>query len=103
MNTVGALHPLIPAGQNVANDFLLNKSDRINIVTGSNMAGKSTFLRTIGTNMILAFTGTKVAADILETSVVQIMSYMRIKDALEENVSTFKAELNRVELMLSLV
>jgi len=103
LHTVGALHPLIPAGQNVPNDFQLNKSDRINIVTGSNMAGKSTFLRTIGTNMILAYTGTKVAADKLETSVVQIMSYMRIKDALEENVSTFKAELNRVELMLSLV
>lgn len=99
----GALHPLIPAGQNVANDFNLNKKDRINIITGSNMAGKSTFLRTIGTNMVLAYTGTKVAADKLQTSVVQLMSYMRIKDALEENVSTFKAELNRVELMLSLV
>ena len=53
--------------------------------------------------MVLAYTGTKVAADKLQTSVVQLMSYMRIKDALEENVSTFKAELNRVELMLSLV
>jgi len=103
LETEGALHPLIPHGQNVANDFKLKDSDRINIVTGSNMAGKSTFLRTIGTNMILAYAGTKVAADKFNTSVVQIMSYMRIKDALEENVSTFKAELNRVELMLSLV
>ncbi len=103
LNTTGALHPLIPAGQNVGNDFNLDKEGRINIITGSNMAGKSTFLRTIGTNMILAYAGTKVAADKLQTSVVQIMSYMRIKDALEENVSTFKAELNRVELMLSLV
>jgi len=103
LSTKGIMHPLIPVGQNVANDFEITKQGRVNIVTGSNMAGKSTFLRSVGTNMILAYTGTKVAADYLNTSVVQLMSYMRIKDALEENVSTFKAELNRVELMLSLV
>ncbi|MBT8218632.1 MAG: hypothetical protein KJP00_02325 [Bacteroidia bacterium] len=99
----GFRHPLIHEFQSVSNDFEIEEPRKINIVTGSNMSGKSTFLRTIGTNMVLGFLGTKVAAEHLSSSVVQLMSYMRIKDALEENVSTFKAELNRVELMLSLV
>lgn len=99
----GARHPLIKTEECVANDFELSKTGNINIITGSNMAGKSTFLRTIGTNMLLAYTGTKVAASSMNTSVVQVMCYMRIKDSLEENTSTFKAELNRIELMLSLM
>jgi DNA mismatch repair ATPase MutS len=67
------------------------------------MSGKSTFLRTLGINMILSYSGTKVAADKFMTSLVQVVTYMRIKDVLEENVSTFKAELNRVKMMLDLL
>jgi DNA mismatch repair ATPase MutS len=93
-------HPLLDMNINVHNDFQSTVKDHITIITGSNMSGKSTFLRTIGTNLLLAYAGTRVHARQLECSVVQIISYMRIKDALEESVSTFKAELNRIQLIL---
>ncbi len=96
-------HPLIPKSQNVENDFILEKQDKIVIITGSNMSGKSTLLRTIGLNMILGYTGAKVAASSFKIPIVSIVSYMRIKDALEENVSTFKAELNRISMILSVL
>lgn len=96
-------HPLIPKSQNVENDFTLDKADKVVIITGSNMSGKSTLLRTIGLNMILGYTGTKVAAAHLDIPIVSIVTYMRIKDALEENVSTFKAELNRIEMILNVL
>ena len=96
-------HPLIPKSQNVENDFTLNQQDKVVIITGSNMSGKSTLLRTIGLNMILGYTGTKVAASSLSIPIVSIVTYMRIKDALEENVSTFKAELNRISMILSVL
>ena len=96
-------HPLIPKSQNVDNDFTLNPNDKVVIITGSNMSGKSTLLRTIGLNMILGYTGTKVAASMMTYPIVHIVTYMRIKDALEENVSTFKAELNRISMILSVL
>jgi len=96
-------HPLIPKSQNVDNDFELKENDKVVIITGSNMSGKSTLLRTIGLNMILGYTGTKVAASDLNIPIVSIVTYMRIKDALEENVSTFKAELNRISMILSVL
>ncbi len=99
----GIEHPLIPDNQNVANDFTLLPSDEISIITGSNMSGKSTFLRTLAINMILGYTGTKTAATFLSMPIVSIVTYMRIKDALEENVSTFKAELNRISMILEVL
>jgi DNA mismatch repair ATPase MutS len=96
-------HPLIPFDENVPNDFNISKGEFISIITGSNMSGKSTFLRTIGINLILAFSGAKVAASSFQASILKVFTYMRIKDALEENVSTFKAELNRVELILKML
>ncbi len=96
-------HPLIPKSQNVDNNFELKENDKVVIITGSNMSGKSTLLRTIGLNMILGYTGTKVAAKHLNIPIVSIVTYMRIKDALEENVSTFKAELNRISMILSVL
>jgi len=96
-------HPLIPDQQNVENDFHLNPNHKISIITGSNMSGKSTFLRTLAINMILSYTGTKAAATQLSIPIVSIVTYMRIKDALEENVSTFKAELNRIRMILDVL
>ncbi len=96
-------HPLILQTKSVGNDFEINKEEYISIITGSNMAGKSTFLRTIGINMVLAYTGTKVAAARFACPLVTITTYMRIKDVLEENVSTFKAELNRIKLILDII
>lgn len=95
-------HPLIPASISVANDYAL-KGHRIALITGSNMAGKSTFLRTVGANIVLALSGAPVCAASLEVSIVHLVSYMRIKDSLNESTSTFKAELNRLEMILQTV
>lgn len=103
LHAKAARHPLIPTEENVANDFNIEKGTHLSIITGSNMSGKSTLLRTLGINTILAYSGAKVAADSFEVSIVQVISYMRIKDILEESVSTFKAELNRINLILQML
>ncbi len=94
-------HPLIAADKRVNNDFCLEQSPTVDIVTGSNMAGKSTFLRTLGINMVLAYAGAPVNAKSLQLSVFSINSYMRIKDSLNESTSTFKAELDRLKMILN--
>ncbi|ARS41161.1 DNA mismatch repair protein MutS [Sphingobacteriaceae bacterium GW460-11-11-14-LB5] len=93
-------HPLIPAQIRVNNDFHLEAKPTVDIVTGSNMAGKSTFLRTLGINMVLAYAGAPVCAKEMQLSVFSINTYMRIKDSLNESTSTFKAELNRLKMIL---
>lgn len=93
-------HPLISEQVRVDNDFHLEAKPTVDIVTGSNMAGKSTFLRTLGINMILAYTGAPVCAKTMQLSVFSINTYMRIKDSLNESTSTFKAELNRLKMIL---
>lgn len=94
-------HPLIPLEKRISNDFALEERPTTDIVTGSNMAGKSTFLRTVGINMVLAFSGAPVCATSLELSVFELLSYMRIKDSLNDQTSTFKAELNRLKMILT--
>ena len=96
-------HPLIPEAQRVPNDFELSSRPTVDIVTGSNMAGKSTFLRTVGINMVLAFAGAPVCAEQFETSIFSLVTYMRIKDSLNDQTSTFKAELNRLKMILGMV
>ncbi|WP_293309237.1 MutS-related protein [Pedobacter sp. UBA5917] len=93
-------HPLINEKLRVNNDFNLAAKPTVDIVTGSNMAGKSTFLRTLGINMVLAYTGAPVCAKSMQLSVFSINTYMRIKDSLNESTSTFKAELNRLKMIL---
>lgn len=96
-------HPLISNKYSVANNYELNDAFKIDIITGSNMAGKSTFLRTIGINTVLALAGAPVCADEMTVSVITIVSYMRIKDSINESTSTFKAELDRLQMLLSAV
>ena len=93
-------HPLINQKYRVANSFELEKQPTVDIVTGSNMAGKSTFLRTVGINMVLAYVGAPVCAKSMSVSIFKILTYMRIKDSLNESTSTFKAELNRLKMIL---
>lgn len=100
LDAVAMSHPLMINDTCVPNDFTLAQGQYANIITGSNMSGKSTILRTIGTNLILAYAGTVSSAKTLSTSHARVVTYMRIKDALEENTSTFRAELNRVKLIL---
>lgn len=96
-------HPLINEGKRVANTYELLNTHKVDIITGSNMAGKSTFLRTIGINTVLALSGAPVCAKAMEVSVINIISYMRIKDSLNESTSTFKAELDRLQMLLGAV
>ena len=94
-------HPLITSQKRINNSFDIGNSPTVNIVTGSNMAGKSTFLRTIGINMVLAYAGAPVCATEMNLSIFSINTYMRIKDSLNESTSTFKAELNRLKMILN--
>ena len=96
-------HPLINSRTRVENDYELEGTLKIDIITGSNMAGKSTFLRTIGINSVLALSGAPVCANSMQLSVVHMVTYMRIKDSLNESTSTFKAELDRLQMLLAAV
>jgi hypothetical protein len=93
-------HPLIRENKRIVNDYDFGASPAVDIVTGSNMAGKSTFLRTVGINMVLAFSGAPVCAAKMSLSVFNLLTYMRIKDSLNDQTSTFKAELNRLKMIL---
>jgi len=96
----GLGHPLIRNDKRVINNYRFEEIPTVDIVTGSNMAGKSTFLRTVGINMVLAFSGAPVCAASMTSSVFEILTYMRIKDSLNDQTSTFKAELNRLKMIL---
>ncbi len=94
-------HPLIPEGRRISNSFATEGAGKAVIVTGSNMSGKSTFLRTCGVNTVLAFAGAPVCASAFTVSLVRLHSSMRISDSLEENISSFYAELRRLKAIIS--
>jgi hypothetical protein len=96
-------HPLIPQTERVNNDFNVEKDTLISLVTGSNMAGKSTFLRSIGVNIILAQMGAPVCAKDFIFSPIRLMTSMRISDNLAENTSTFYAELKKLKTIIEAV
>lgn len=96
-------HPLIPERVRVLNSFEVKDMPTVDIVTGSNMAGKSTFLRTVGINMTLAFAGAPICGQQMSLSIFKVLSYMRIKDSLNDQTSTFKAELNRLKMILDAI
>lgn len=96
-------HPLIPSQKSVTNDLSMQGYPQLAFITGSNMAGKSTFLRTIGTNLVLAMAGAPVCAAQFETPVLSVMTSMRIADNLEESASTFYAELQKLKNILDAV
>lgn len=91
-------HPLIRQETRVCND--VNMQNEIFVITGSNMSGKTTFLRTIGINLILAYAGAPVIADHLSCSRMEIYTSMRIKDDLGHGISTFYAELTRIKKII---
>lgn len=91
-------HPLLKQTTRIAND--VNMDDRIFVITGSNMSGKTTFLRTIGINLVLAYSGAPVCAKQLTCSRLAIYTSMRIRDDLKEGISTFYAELMRIKQII---
>ena len=96
-------HPLLLKSKRVDNDIEINHEGEIMLVTGSNMAGKSTYLRSIGVNVILAMAGSAVCAKSFKISHVQAISSMRITDNLEESTSTFYAELKKLKTIIEKV
>ncbi len=93
-------HPLIPRDHRVSNDFATDGLGSITIVTGSNMAGKSTFLRTIGINLRLAFAGGPVCAAALSTIPLRLYTCIRPSDSIADGISHFYAEVKRLRTLL---
>ena len=93
-------HPLLAHEQRVNNDLTLEGLGRVFLVTGSNMSGKSTFLRTVGINVCLAQAGGPVCAASWEWSWLRIQTCIRVGDALEEGLSYFYVEVKRLKNLL---
>jgi hypothetical protein len=93
-------HPLIPPARRVCNDLALRGAGHIALVTGSNMSGKSTFLRTVGLNVVLAQAGAPCCARALALGACRLRTSMRIDDDLEAGVSYFYAEVRRLKAIL---
>jgi len=98
----GLAHPLLPDGRRVGNDVILPAAGHALVVTGSNMSGKSTLLRALGVNAVLAFAGAPVCAAALRIGAARVATSMRIEDSLEEGVSHFYAELRALKRVLDL-
>ena len=90
-------HPVIESSKRVGNNIEISKTHSFLIITGANMAGKSTFIRSIGINLILASMGAPVCASVFEFSSVDIFSSMRTSDKLMDSSSYFHAELQRLK------
>lgn len=96
----GLSHPLLPRETRVSNDVEINEEGQFLLITGSNMAGKSTFLRTTGVNLVLAMTGAPVCAEQFTFKPMTLYTSMRIGDSLRGGQSTFYAELARLRSIL---
>jgi DNA mismatch repair ATPase MutS len=98
----GIGHPLIPRSQCVRNDVSLSDPTRLWLVSGSNMSGKSTLLRAIGLNTVLAMAGAPVRAAVFELTPLQVGASIRINDSLREGSSRFYAEITRLRQLKDL-
>jgi hypothetical protein len=96
-------HPLIPKTKRISNDFQFDRLTKIAIITGSNMAGKSTFLRTLGMNLCLAYAGAPVAADEFDASRFRLFTCIRVDDSVTDGLSYFYSEVKRLKALLSSV
>ena len=95
-------HPLLKSERNVTNDFSIRSLHQIAIVTGANMAGKSTFLRTIGVNLILAQSGNVVCSRYFAFQPMTLFTNMRTTDSLSKDTSYFHAELLRLQQLVNI-
>jgi MutS domain V len=96
-------HPLLPAAQCVRNDVELCGRTRVLLVSGSNMSGKSTLLRTVGINTVLAMAGAPVRARSLRLTPLQVGASIRVNDSLHEGSSRFYAEITRLKQIVQLM
>ncbi len=96
-------HPMIRKAKRITNSIAIEGEGKTVIITGSNMSGKSTFQRTVGVNMVLALAGSVVCAEAFACSCVQVFTSMRTQDSLEEDTSSFYAELKRLKTLIEAV
>jgi hypothetical protein len=96
----GLSHPLIPPGKRVGNDLDLPGPSSALLVTGSNMSGKSTLLRSVGLACVMAYAGGPVSASSLELGNLRLATSLRVRDSLEQGVSHFYAELQKLKAVL---
>jgi DNA mismatch repair ATPase MutS len=99
---VNVSHPLLPAETRVGNDVRLDPRTRLWLVTGSNMSGKSTLLRTVGASTVLALAGAPVPATRLRLSHLRVGASLRTVDSLQAGVSRFFAEIKRLREVVAL-
>ncbi len=97
-----ASHPLLAPDRSIGNSLTFAGNGQTVLITGSNMSGKSTFLRTVGANVVLALAGAVVSADRFWCSPVRVFTSMRTQDSLEESTSSFYAELKRLQTLIGL-
>lgn len=93
-------HLLIPADARVANNFAIGQPETVWLITGANMAGKSTFLRAIGVNFVLGSIGSPVCASYWSMPLIALRTGMRTTDSLQDHQSYFFAELNRLQSIM---
>jgi DNA mismatch repair ATPase MutS len=93
-------HPLIPDEERVCNDFSIDSLGEIELFTGSNMSGKSTFLRTVGINLVLAYAGGPVNARLFQAIPSRLYTCIRITDSIATGVSYFYAEVKCLKSLL---
>ena len=94
-------HPLLPNAERVHNDFRLDAPGEIALITGSNMSGKSTFLRTLGVNLCLAYAGASVHAEKLHTVPLRLFTCIQVADSVTDGISYFYAEVRRLKALLA--
>ncbi|MDR4461937.1 MAG: MutS family DNA mismatch repair protein [Nitrospirales bacterium] len=99
----GLGHPLITRAHRITNDLELRGEGHLLLVTGSNMSGKSTFLRTVGINLCLAQAGGPVCARVFSWTWLRLYCCIRVTDALDEGLSYFYAEVKRLKVILEAV
>jgi hypothetical protein len=99
----GLGHPLIPAEQRVPNNFVLHHAGELAMITGSNMSGKSTFLKTLGINLSLAFAGGPVCATELRTSLFRLFTCIKVNDSVTDGFSFFYVEVKRFKKLLEVL
>ncbi|MBW6408846.1 MutS-related protein [Clostridium weizhouense] len=92
-------HPLL-GEKAIKNNFSIKNSEKVALITGSNMSGKSTFLRTLGSNLVLSYIGAPVCAKEFSCGIMKIYTCITTRDNLEENISSFYAEILRIKILI---
>jgi DNA mismatch repair ATPase MutS len=93
-------HPLLGV-RRVSNDVIIKDQGSVILITGSNMSGKSTFLRTVGINLVMSYCGAPVCASRFSAAIMDVYSCMRVSDNLEKSISSFYAEILRIKMIVS--